>query len=151
MYSVSVEQEFDAAHYLRGYRGKCEALHGHRFRVAVTVKASALDDIGLAYDFTDLKGYLRDILSRFDTLKLCVAYELDGQRVEAFPTDLTVLARCQPIYETLPGWGLDIASALTFDDLPQAARDYVGRVETILGIPASCISVGPGRDQTIRR
>lgn len=65
-YKVSVEQDFDAAHYLRGYRGKCEALHGHRFRVAVTVRASALDEIGLAYDFTELKQHLRDILARFD-------------------------------------------------------------------------------------
>ena len=65
-YTVSVEQDFDAAHYLRGYRGKCEAMHGHRFRVAVTVRASALDEIGLAYDFTELKQHLRDILARFD-------------------------------------------------------------------------------------
>ncbi len=66
MYTVSVEQDFDAAHYLKGYRGKCEALHGHRFRVAVNVKTSALDEIGLAYDFTELKRHLRDILARFD-------------------------------------------------------------------------------------
>lgn len=66
MYQVSVEQDFDAAHFLRGYRGKCEALHGHRFRVVVTVEAAALDEIGLAYDFTELKQRLREILSRFD-------------------------------------------------------------------------------------
>jgi 6-pyruvoyltetrahydropterin/6-carboxytetrahydropterin synthase len=66
MYRVSVEKSFDAAHYLRGYKGKCEALHGHRFRVLVSVQASALDDIGLAYDFTDLKKHLGDILARFD-------------------------------------------------------------------------------------
>ena len=66
MYHISVEQDFDAAHFLRGYQGKCEAVHGHRFRVVVTVKASAVNDIGIAYDFTELKGHLRDILSRFD-------------------------------------------------------------------------------------
>ena len=66
MYTVSVEQDFDAAHFLKGYQGKCEALHGHRFRVAVNVKTSALDEIGLAYDFTELKRHLRDILARFD-------------------------------------------------------------------------------------
>ncbi|UCC90523.1 MAG: 6-carboxytetrahydropterin synthase QueD [Dehalococcoidia bacterium] len=66
MYQVSIEQHFDAAHFLRGYRGKCEALHGHRFRVVVRVKASEVDDIGLAYDFVDLKRQLGDILSRFD-------------------------------------------------------------------------------------
>jgi 6-pyruvoyltetrahydropterin/6-carboxytetrahydropterin synthase len=66
MYQVSIEQHFDAAHFLRGYRGKCEALHGHRFRVVVRVKAAKVDDIGLAYDFVELKRQLGDILSRFD-------------------------------------------------------------------------------------
>jgi len=61
-----VEQDFDAAHFLRGYGGKCEAVHGHRFRVAVKVKSSVVNDIGIAYDFTELKRHLRDILSRFD-------------------------------------------------------------------------------------
>ena len=66
MYEICVEQEFDAAHYLRGYQGKCEALHGHRYRVLVSVKTSQLNDIGLAYDFTDLKQHLKEILERFD-------------------------------------------------------------------------------------
>ena len=66
MYTISVEHHFDAAHALRGYRGKCEALHGHRFRVVVRVKATGLDDIGLAYDFTELKSKLKSILDRFD-------------------------------------------------------------------------------------
>jgi 6-pyruvoyltetrahydropterin/6-carboxytetrahydropterin synthase len=66
MYEISVEKHFDAAHFLRGYRGKCEAMHGHRYRVVVKVKAAQLDDIGLAYDFTELKRHLNDILSRFD-------------------------------------------------------------------------------------
>ena len=66
MYEISVEKHFDAAHYLRGYQGKCEKMHGHRYRVVVKVKADKLDDIGLAYDFTDLKRHLKEILSRFD-------------------------------------------------------------------------------------
>jgi 6-pyruvoyltetrahydropterin/6-carboxytetrahydropterin synthase len=66
MYQISVEQHFDAAHFLRGYRGKCEALHGHRFRVVVKVESPALDDIGIAYDFAELKECLRSILCRFD-------------------------------------------------------------------------------------
>ncbi len=66
MYEVSVEQHFDAAHYLRDYQGKCEALHGHRYGVVAKVKASQVDEIGLAYDFTVLKQYLAGILSRFD-------------------------------------------------------------------------------------
>ena len=66
MYQISIEQHFDAAHFLRGYHGKCEALHGHRFRVVVKVRAPRVDDIGIAYDFVELKRQLGDILSRFD-------------------------------------------------------------------------------------
>jgi len=66
MYQVSIEQHFDAAHFLRGYQGKCEALHGHRFKVVARVNASQTNDIGLAYDFTVLKQHLGEILSRFD-------------------------------------------------------------------------------------
>jgi 6-pyruvoyltetrahydropterin/6-carboxytetrahydropterin synthase len=66
MYQISIEQHFDAAHFLRGYQGKCEALHGHRFRVVVKIRASQVDDIGIAYDFTLLKRHLAGILARFD-------------------------------------------------------------------------------------
>jgi len=66
MYEIAVEGHFDAAHFLRGYKGKCEALHGHRYRVVVRVGAARLDATGLAYDFTELKQHLNDILSRFD-------------------------------------------------------------------------------------
>jgi 6-pyruvoyltetrahydropterin/6-carboxytetrahydropterin synthase len=66
MYEIAVEKHFDAAHFLRGYRGKCEAMHGHRYRIVVKIEAAELNEIGLAYDFTDLKGHLNDILERFD-------------------------------------------------------------------------------------
>ena len=66
MYQISVEQNFDAAHFLRGYQGKCEALHGHRFRVVAKVKASGVDEVGMGYDFVTLKQHLASILSRFD-------------------------------------------------------------------------------------
>jgi adenylosuccinate synthase len=92
-----------------------------------------------------------DVLSRFDTLQICVAYELDGRRIESFPTDLTILARCRPIYEEMAGWGVDITSVRAFADLPRQAGEYVARIEDLVSIPATCISVGAGRDQTIRR
>lgn len=66
MFVIAVEQHFDAAHFLRGYQGKCEALHGHRFRVVARIAARDLDDTGMAYDFTRLKGHLGEILARFD-------------------------------------------------------------------------------------
>ncbi len=70
MYQITVEQHFDAAHFLRGYHGKCEALHGHRFRVVAKIRASGVDDIGIAYDFVELKQHLSDIVARFDHICL---------------------------------------------------------------------------------
>jgi adenylosuccinate synthase len=115
-----------------------------------------LDAVALRYasrinGLTELAITKLDILSRFESIQVCVAYDLDGQRIESLPTDLSVLARCQPIYETLPGWQADIEQVAKFEELPRAARGYVDFVEERVGIPASFISVGPGRDQTIRR
>jgi 6-pyruvoyltetrahydropterin/6-carboxytetrahydropterin synthase len=70
VYRISVEQHFDAAHALRGYKGKCEALHGHRFRVVARIEAPGLDDIGLAYDFAELKSHLSEVIARFDHVNL---------------------------------------------------------------------------------
>ncbi len=66
MYHVSVEEHFDAAHYLRDYGGKCEKLHGHRFKVVVSLSTARLNDIGLAYDFVELRRHLSQILAQFD-------------------------------------------------------------------------------------
>ncbi len=66
MYRVSVTRHFDSAHFLRGYEGKCESLHGHRYQVKVTIEAAALNNIGLAFDFTTLKKELGDIILRYD-------------------------------------------------------------------------------------
>jgi 6-pyruvoyltetrahydropterin/6-carboxytetrahydropterin synthase len=70
MYQVSVEGHFDAAHYLRDYGGKCENVHGHRFKVVVTLKATKLNEIGLAYDFVELKHHLSEVLAQFDHTSL---------------------------------------------------------------------------------
>jgi 6-pyruvoyltetrahydropterin/6-carboxytetrahydropterin synthase len=66
MYEITVEKHFEAAHYLRGYQGKCENVHGHRYKVVVKIKALKLNEIGLAYDFTDVKRHLKEILERYD-------------------------------------------------------------------------------------
>ncbi len=70
MYEVSVREHFDAAHYLRGYQGKCEGIHGHRFLVVAIVRAHEVDDIGLAYDFVALRRHLKEILARLDHVYL---------------------------------------------------------------------------------
>ncbi len=66
MYELFVEEHFDAAHYLRNYHGKCENLHGHRFKVIIRLKATRLDEAGLAYDFAHIKRYLREVLAPLD-------------------------------------------------------------------------------------
>ena len=66
MYQLFVEDHFDAAHYLPNYHGKCENLHGHRFKVVARLEAAGLDETGLAYDFAKLKQHLREVLARFD-------------------------------------------------------------------------------------
>jgi 6-pyruvoyltetrahydropterin/6-carboxytetrahydropterin synthase len=70
MYQVSVEGHFDAAHYLRDYGGKCENIHGHRFKVVVSLKTSKLNETGLAYDFVELKRHLNEVIDRFDHVSL---------------------------------------------------------------------------------
>ena len=66
MYELIVEQYFEAAHFLRGYQGKCENVHGHRYGVVVRIKAEKVNNIGLAYDFTDIKQHLKRILGGYD-------------------------------------------------------------------------------------
>ena len=92
------------------------------------------------------------MLSAFDTIKVCVAYELDGVKYSYVPQQQSVLFHGTPVYEELPGWkGADISGCKKFEDLPQAAQDYVKFVEDFVGAPVTMISVAPERDATIMR
>lgn len=97
----------------------------------------------------ELAVMLLDVLSDLDEIKICVGYELDGGRVEEFPGDAFLLDRCRPVYETLPGWKVNLNGARAVKDLPAAARRYVDRLAQILGLPVKIISIGPDREQTI--
>ncbi|MFE3545175.1 adenylosuccinate synthase [Nocardia sp. NPDC059177] len=92
-----------------------------------------------------------DVLSGLDTVPICVAYEIDGKRVEQMPTTQTEFHHAKPIFEEMPGWWEDISHARTFEELPANAQAYVLRLEELSGARISCIGVGPGRDQTIVR
>ncbi len=98
---------------------------------------------------TDLVVTKLDILSGFEEIPVCVAYELDGQRIRHIPADLNDLGRCQPVYENLPGWRADIMGVRRLVDLPQNAQRYVAFISDQTGVPISHISVGPGREQSI--
>jgi adenylosuccinate synthase len=90
-----------------------------------------------------------DVLSTLNPIRLCVAYEVDGKRLEAMPATLPELERCQPVFEDLPGWTDDIRGVRRFEDLPHACQQYLRRVEELAGVPIQLISVGPDRGETI--
>ena len=98
---------------------------------------------------TDLFLTKLDVLTGWERIPVCVAYEIDGNRVDELPSSQTDFHHAKPIYEFLPGWSEDISGAKTLKDLPANARAYVQYLESISGAPISAIGVGPGRDQTI--
>jgi len=91
-----------------------------------------------------------DVLDVFDTVRVCVAYEVDGERYDHFPYHQSVLHKVTPVYEELPGWNTDLASVTAPGQLPAAARDYIAFLAAQAGVPVSYVGVGPGRDQTLR-
>lgn len=90
-----------------------------------------------------------DVLSGLEKIKVCVAYELDGERISHFPSLAAEVARVKPIYEELPGWTEDVGSARSLDDLPANAAAYVGYIEKKLGVSACMVSVGKEREAAI--
>ncbi|MFW5692919.1 MAG: adenylosuccinate synthase [Thermoguttaceae bacterium] len=92
---------------------------------------------------------LLDVLSELPELRICTAYELDGRRKSDFPSHVDDVRRVVPVYETLPGWQQEISHLRNFDDLPAAAKNYVGRIGQLVGRPVELVSVGPDREQTV--
>ncbi len=90
-----------------------------------------------------------DILDALDEIRICVGYKIGKKELHTFPATIEELAQVQPIYETLPGWKSPIGSIRLYDELPRAARSYIRRIEEICGIPASLVSVGPSREETL--
>lgn len=91
-----------------------------------------------------------DVLTGWEQIPVCVAYEIDGKRVEELPYNQSDFHHAKPVYEYLPGWSEDITKAKTFEDLPKNAQAYVRSLEDMSGAPISAIGVGPGRDETIQ-
>ncbi|MCY3732727.1 MAG: adenylosuccinate synthetase, partial [Chloroflexi bacterium] len=89
------------------------------------------------------------VLDEFEMLKVYVAYNINGRRVDAFPSSRLALEAAEPIYEELPGWQEETSHCRRFDDLPANAQRYVRRIEDLIGAPAALVSVGPERDQAI--
>jgi adenylosuccinate synthase len=82
---------------------------------------------------------------------VCVAYELDGKRIDTVPAMLDDLARVKPVYQVLPGWKSSTAGMQRWSDMPKAAQDYVAFIERTTGVPVKWIGTGPGREATVVR
>jgi adenylosuccinate synthase len=112
---------------------------------AVSTRYSALlngiDEIAI----TNLDG-----LDGLATIRVCVAYKLDGKTIDFPPTDSADLARCEPVYMEMPGWKTSTEKARKFTELPPKARDYVKKIAELTGTKLSIVSIGPARAQTIR-
>ena len=114
-----------------------------------------LDTVMLRYavrvnSLTELAVAKLDVLDALDTLKICVAYDNDGERHEWMPYHQSVLHRATPIYEELPGWESDLTGATHRDDLPARAEAYLAFVEDQVGVPVNMVGVGRGRQQVLR-
>lgn len=92
-----------------------------------------------------------DVLSGFSEIRVAVAYEVNGERRETLPVDVDSLRAARPVYETLPGWEKPLSGCKTWEDLPENARRFVERIETLSGVPVVAVSVGPDRNETILR
>lgn len=113
-----------------------------------------LDLVALKYairlsGITSLALMKLDVLSGFDKIEVCTAYELDGQKITEYPVSPGDLARCKPVYETLNGWKEDLTTAKSLKDLPRYAQEYIQFIGASVAVPIDVVSVGPGRDQTL--
>lgn len=90
-----------------------------------------------------------DVLDGFDLLKICVGYEVDGKRIDYFPSDLKSQIECKPIFEEMPGWNETTFGARTWEELPVNALNYVQRLEDLTQIPVTLLSTSPEREDTI--
>jgi adenylosuccinate synthase len=107
-----------------------------------SIRINAMDGIALT---------LMDVLDEFDKVKVCVAYEFEGKRLDEFPAGGWVLDGATPVYETLPGWKKDIYGTTDWGALPENAKSYVAHLERRLNVPVAILSTGPDRDHTIVR
>lgn len=97
---------------------------------------------------TDLALNSIDVLSGLETVKICTAYEYNGEIITEYPANLHIIEQCKPVYEELPGWSEDITGVRSLDELPENARRYVERIVELTGIQLMTFSVGPAREQT---
>ena len=100
---------------------------------------------------TSISLMLLDVLTGFDTVKICTSYKMGDKVLKEFPASLEDLAKCEPIYEELEGWSEDLTAIEKYEDLPENAKKYIAKIEELIGVSVDMVSVGPNRAQTIVR
>jgi len=90
-----------------------------------------------------------DVLSGFETVRVCTAYRAEGETFEDVPPHQSLFHKAEPVYEELEGWDEEIGATTSFDDLPAAARKYLERIQELVGVQVVVVSVGPGREQSL--
>jgi adenylosuccinate synthase len=108
--------------------------------VRYTARLSGIDRLSLM---------MMDVLSHFDAIQVCVAYDIDGERIDRFPCLSDDLRRAKPIYETLSGWNKDVTGVRKREDMPDNALRYMDRIAELIGVKVGVLSVGPDREQTM--
>lgn len=144
------EQENETGHYIRE-RGNEYGTTTRRPRRIGWFDAMVVKYASDLSGTTTIAVMLLDVLSGLDEIKICTGYMLRGAKMDYFRADMDTLAEVQPIYETLPGWKAELSACKTFNDLPPEAKNYVARLEQLIGVPISMVSVGPDRTATLMR
>ena len=108
--------------------------------VRYTAQLSGIDELALT---------MVDVVSRLPEVRICTHYQVDGERIDHFPSQHQVLRRAEPVWETLEGWETDVTGVRSWSDLPRGARRYIDRISDLIGVPVTLLSVGPDREQTI--
>ena len=144
----TTELEDDVGNYIQEKGAEFGATTGRRRRCGWLDIVMVRDSVRLN-GLTTLSITKLDVLTGLKRLKICVGYDVAGERIDSRPASLKRLAQCSPIYEEMPGWQEEVSKARSIEQLPEQARAYLRRIEEITEVPLSIISVGPGREQTI--
>lgn len=142
------ELDGDIAHYIRETGHEYGTVTKRPRRVG-WFDAVVVNQSRRMSSLTGISLMLLDVLTGIETLKLCVAYKLDGEEIYALPSTIAELERVEPVYEEMPGWKEDISKVTSFDELPVNCQNYIKRIEELIHCPVVIFSVGPDRKQTI--
>ncbi|KJK77270.1 Adenylosuccinate synthetase [Metarhizium anisopliae BRIP 53293] len=131
-----------------GRRRRCGWLGTHNLKTLDLVVVKYSNSINY---YTSLNLTKLDVLDTFETIKIAIAYKIDGEELDSYPADLDILNRAEVVYHEMPGWQKPTTNARTYYDLPKAARDYVEYIEKFVGVKIKYIGTGPDREAMIQR